>query len=311
MGVDFEKDFHAQSYGNELSELAKKVGYRKSSSASGSLGRQFFYHLQKIYDKKKFGNGGGVEGKKYKVINKRDKNYGEVGVNVYEWKKDKSGVLYTSLQFPNGSVSTYSTREVEPFEHYDNRFSEGGGVDSEETYYIIFNEGGSYNKRDAVLYRDDLSEKDAYEIANELNESFPSPTDEKLYYVEKASDSRFNYGNINKRFLDSLDNSYKQSILRNIANHYGISVVDAEKEVTDVSSELLEDYITNQSLRMQVRSDRRNRRYSKGGGVNTGRSWKLDRARHNKSENYEIPMNRRKKAHGGTIEERMRMRRGM
>jgi hypothetical protein len=172
MGVDFEKDFHAQSYGNELSELAKKVGYRKSSSASGSLGRQFFYHLQKIYDKKKFGNGGGVEGKKYKVINKRDKNYGEVGVNVYEWKKDKSGVLYTSLQFPNGSVSTYSTREVEPFEHYDNRFS-------------------------------------------------------------------------------------------------------------------------------------------KGGGVNTGRSWKLDRARHNKSENYEVPMNRRKKAHGGTIEERMRMRRGM
>lgn len=63
MGVDFEKDFHAQSYGNELSELAKKVGYRKSPSASGSLGRQFFYHLQKIYDKNKFskGDGGSIE----------------------------------------------------------------------------------------------------------------------------------------------------------------------------------------------------------------------------------------------------------
>ena len=63
MGVDFEKDFHAQSFGNELSNLAKQTGYRKSPSASGSLGREFFYHLQKIYDKKrgKFAKGGMVE----------------------------------------------------------------------------------------------------------------------------------------------------------------------------------------------------------------------------------------------------------
>ena len=51
MGVDFDKDFHAQSYGNELSQLAKEVGYRKSKSSSGSLGRAFFEHLEKIYDK--------------------------------------------------------------------------------------------------------------------------------------------------------------------------------------------------------------------------------------------------------------------
>ena len=51
IGVDFDKDFHAQSYGNELSELAKETGYRKSRSASGSLGRAFFEHLERIYDK--------------------------------------------------------------------------------------------------------------------------------------------------------------------------------------------------------------------------------------------------------------------
>jgi hypothetical protein len=118
-----------------------------------------------------------------------------------------------------------------------------------------------------VLYKDDLSEKDAYEIANELNKSFPSPTDENLYYVEKASNSRFNYGNINKRFLNSIDIQYKQNILRNIANHYGINIVDAEKEVTDVESELLEEYITDISLRRKVYSDRINRRYADGGGV--------------------------------------------
>ena len=46
MGVDLDKDFHAQSYGNELAELAKKVRYRKSKTSSGSLGRAFFEHLQ-------------------------------------------------------------------------------------------------------------------------------------------------------------------------------------------------------------------------------------------------------------------------
>ena len=53
MGVDFDKDFHSQSFGNELSELAKESGYRKSKSSSGSLGRAFFEHLERIYDKNK------------------------------------------------------------------------------------------------------------------------------------------------------------------------------------------------------------------------------------------------------------------
>ncbi|CAG5082251.1 hypothetical protein [Parvicella tangerina] len=48
LGVDFKNDFHAQSYGNELSELAKKVGYRKPTKANGSLGRYFFSYLSKL-----------------------------------------------------------------------------------------------------------------------------------------------------------------------------------------------------------------------------------------------------------------------
>lgn len=51
MGVDFDKDFHAQSFGNELADLAKRTGYRKSKSSSGSLGRVFFDHLDRIYQK--------------------------------------------------------------------------------------------------------------------------------------------------------------------------------------------------------------------------------------------------------------------
>jgi len=51
MGVDFNKDFHAQSFGNELTQLAKETGYRKSKSSSGSTGRAFFEHLERRYDK--------------------------------------------------------------------------------------------------------------------------------------------------------------------------------------------------------------------------------------------------------------------
>ena len=48
IGVDFKKDYHAQSYGNELAALAKLAGYKKPKTASGSTGRYFFYHLQKF-----------------------------------------------------------------------------------------------------------------------------------------------------------------------------------------------------------------------------------------------------------------------
>jgi len=48
LGVDFENDFHAQSYGDELTELSKKVGYKKQKNASGSTGRYFFYYLKKL-----------------------------------------------------------------------------------------------------------------------------------------------------------------------------------------------------------------------------------------------------------------------
>ena len=71
MGVDFDKDFHAQSVGNELAELAKESGYKKSVSSSGSTGRAFFYHLQKIYDKRKYAQGGKLSSKA-KYIPKRD-----------------------------------------------------------------------------------------------------------------------------------------------------------------------------------------------------------------------------------------------
>jgi len=53
MWVDFNKPAAVMSIStlSELSELAKKTGFRKSSSSSMSTGTAFFYHLQKLYNK--------------------------------------------------------------------------------------------------------------------------------------------------------------------------------------------------------------------------------------------------------------------
>ena len=84
MGVDFNKDFHAQSFGGELTELAKETGYRKSKSSSGSTGRAFFEHLERRYDKnpsyyndmvKSYARGGKMArgGKTYKNLSAKEK----------------------------------------------------------------------------------------------------------------------------------------------------------------------------------------------------------------------------------------------
>ncbi len=47
-GVDFRRDFHAQSVGDLMAGLAKEAGYRKPKFANGSTGRYFFQLLAKL-----------------------------------------------------------------------------------------------------------------------------------------------------------------------------------------------------------------------------------------------------------------------
>ena len=51
-GVSFKKDYHQQSVGSTMADLAKKAGYRKPATASGSRARYFFYHLQRLSQKR-------------------------------------------------------------------------------------------------------------------------------------------------------------------------------------------------------------------------------------------------------------------
>jgi len=52
-GIKFHKDFyqHSLSETGELAAIAKLAGYRKPVTASGSTGRYFFYHLQRLKNK--------------------------------------------------------------------------------------------------------------------------------------------------------------------------------------------------------------------------------------------------------------------
>lgn len=73
--------------------------------------------------------------------------------------------------------------------------------------------------------------------------------------------------NINSKYLDSLSESKKNKILNNIAKHYGISISDAESEVSDEDAEMLYEYIANDKvLQMEVYNDIEGKKYSKGGG---------------------------------------------
>jgi hypothetical protein len=49
---------------------------------------------------------------------------------------------------------------------------------------------------------------------------------------------------INKAFLAATDAKTRTAILANIANHYGIGLLDAYEEVTDAEAEHLLDYVT-------------------------------------------------------------------
>ena len=109
-------------------------------------------------------------------------------------------------------------------------------------------------------------------------------------------------GNDNSLYLRSVTDTEQYLILENIANHYGITQNKAYEEVTDIDSEALYEYVTDESLRMKIYNDMQ--RMAKGGNV-YNRSWHQDHERFNKNEDYEIPLSSRKKKmfdEGGGVE---------
>jgi len=77
-------------------------------------------------------------------------------------------------------------------------------------------------------------------------------------------------GHQNKLFLMKIGKEYRQEILNDIANHYGISVAEAKHDVTHRDSAGLYQYASNLDFGKKIFNDMRKLDYENGGNVGTG-----------------------------------------
>lgn len=265
-----------KDFDNAFNNAIQEFGY------SPQIYHQTMREIGAEYDESdEFGNGGVIKvGDNVVITDDSNENYYDYldrNLIVTHVRKDSDGDYFYDLEDEDSG-------EKLPFSFYENEielFSNGGGVEGElknargTAYYVLDDSGDTYYDSESQFYRyvDKGIIKTYYFDVKVKNQS----NIVQAIYDEMESDGLLKNG------------EYIQIIGFELRTNY-----DFESELPyDIDEEEYDDD-----------------EFKRGGNVNTGRSWKLDRARHNKRENYEVPMSSRKKAHGGTIEERMRMRRG-
>lgn len=166
---------------------------------------------------------------------------------------------------------------------------EKGGKISKNKNWIANALSGGKNKgalrrtamRKGLLRNEDekLSMTDLHKL-----EKVGGKTSKRAYFAETLR--KFdNGGLINGRYLDTISNDKKSKILKNIANHYGVSVSDIEEEVKDADAEMLYEYIANDtSLRMDVYNDFKINKFDNGGMINE--NWGNDGSTPSNNEDY-------------------------
>ena len=171
----------------------------------------------------------------------------------------------TEIKFTNEELKSYLKENL-----IKKSYKHGGGVGSEWTVTIIY---PSDNKKSGWISNDSIDIKvlaNSYESAKQkaMNKfkkihsgkkgtvtSVNSNTHKFLDNAKLSKGSTVKGGkfNVNGNYLDNISNDKKNEILKNIANHYGISLKDAEEEVKDADAEMLYDYIANdKSLKMEI-----------------------------------------------------------
>jgi len=210
MGVDFDKDFHAQSYGNELAELAKKVRYRKSKTSSGSLGRAFFDHLKKIYDKnpskyqnlvKSYSLGGDVENFslfEIVVVSKELNKDGGYKFNNFPFRvlvsaenmheaKEIAKEYWDEAYSDSDLFIVEILSDAEYRSKYLKKMAKGGGVKGGNYYTIYQDEEGSV-KTEFDNYEDALADFKEFE-RDDANISLWQVVDGKNIFLKQHNSS--------------------------------------------------------------------------------------------------------------------------
>lgn len=127
IGIDFDKDFYEQRRSDieELSAIAKLAGYRKPSSASGSLGRYFFEHLEKLKRKRKWNPCVRDDAHVYRELKKRRKNPEEITLHAEPYDWDASGFYFTSSAEYDEKAAANKNKYGKPVEEYEIQFIDG------------------------------------------------------------------------------------------------------------------------------------------------------------------------------------------
>jgi chemotaxis protein histidine kinase CheA len=143
---DIDKLLSKYGYGGMTSGATQIMNIQQSNLSSSSVNPTMF------------SEGGGVENAEYEVVNRNDKHYGEVGVSLHGWNIDNRGRYYCTLQFPNGSVSTYGEGEVSPYQHKGMRFTDGGKIEYNQygvpQGYLYLSEFANFDRKGSGELKD-------------------------------------------------------------------------------------------------------------------------------------------------------------
>jgi hypothetical protein len=246
---------------------------------------------------------------------------GQVGDNALVLSANKMGYIvevgngtYT-LRFPEGTQSVFKASELQIMK--DDEFAKGGNLDKdyELMEMIVLTKdanGKSHNYRFLVSAR---NMEEAKQIATDLwNKNF-GDMDETFYKVMSDSKYRMDYGMADGGEVEGVDlfEDYEDQpkeveaiISKYEIEDYNYDVLQQMKEELESIGYTMDYGLDAEPIDLRKIGQRgKSEFYAKGGKTskyNYGRSWHMDKRKFNKSENYELSMNTRKKAMGGMTE---------
>lgn len=194
----------------------------------------------------------GAGNSRYKVLEKRRMTSSKLNAFMVE-SLDKG-------DDPIGTKSEYSENQLQKHTYANGSTIKG-----------LFSKAKELTKRGVGATKKAIHDKKkgiALDVLYETKENLAEGKDERKATEKafKVVDERFDKGGVlNGNYLDNISADKKNKILKNIANHYGISLSEAEVEVRDADAIMLYEYITNKELRMDVHNDIEGGKFAKGG----------------------------------------------
>jgi hypothetical protein len=236
--------------GSNIARYDNKWEYRSKNTKDGAVRSAVIKYIDSISDKK--------DGEsKYKD---GDMNEYSKGGNIIERRYVNKDQDYET-RYAKDKPSRMGYKDERKFAvggEIGNTVSFKGDYGTPRSGVIKEKRGGSY-----IVGTDDGDRLvDSYEVIS-FSET-PIAKKKRFGFFEGGGGIE---NSLNKRYLNGLPEAKKLRILINLSNHYGISLVNAFEEVTDIESEPLYEYITDKSLRMEVYNDMKNRRYAGGGEI--------------------------------------------